>query len=142
MTTRAEVDTVKAILDASPSMAGRVFVTEAYDRDGKPLIETPYWVIHPAGGSDSQTRLTGDYAEHEASFVIHSVHDDADGALWGNEQVDGALRPRGRGVIPLVPGRRTDPVRRDALLPVDVDRDSTPSLVFVPAEYAFTSAPA
>ena len=142
MTTRAELNAIRDLLETNDSIKGRVFVSQAYDDQGKPLLDVPYWVIHPAGGSDHQTRLTGDYAEHTASFVIHSVNEDADGVLWAGERVDETLRPDGRGVAPVVGGRRTEPLRRDALLPVQVDTDPSPSLLYQPAEYSYTSSPA
>jgi hypothetical protein len=122
--------------------ADHVFVSEATGEDGKPITSTPYWVIHPGGAQDVQERLSGHYGTRWPQWTIHAVGENAAEVEWATEQMDSALRPKGRGLTLPVTGRTTYPLRRDVLGPIDIDRDINPPLFFQPSEYRFKSAPA
>ncbi|MEK6310290.1 MAG: hypothetical protein V4755_06245 [Curtobacterium sp.] len=132
--TRAETSAVVALLHTDPALV--VHVMRAPDQ-----AATPYVLVRPGVTTDSQERLTGDHAVRWPEWSVMAVGADHDECAWAVERIDAALRPRGRGAIPTVTGRRCGPIRRDVLHEMDIDDDTSPPLTYQPAEYSFRSAP-
>jgi hypothetical protein len=132
--TRAHTAAVIAALKADPGLV----VFEGIAPDGQPY---PYALVRPGLATDRQERLTGPQSTFNPSYTVLACGGDPDQAEWVAEHVDTALRPRGRGILPVVPGRSTGPVNRDSLQPLLPDDDSQPPGWYRVAEYSFRSAP-
>lgn len=72
----------------------------------------PYVVLVPQRNADEQARLTGPMVSEVVQVAARSVGVTWDQASWVDERLDGVLRPGGRGVCLVVPGRVTGPVER------------------------------
>jgi hypothetical protein len=132
--TRAETAAIVAALHTDPALV--VHVMRAPDK-----AATPYVLVRPGVTTDAQERFTGDHAVRWPEWSVMAVGADADECGWTVEHIDAALRPRGRGIRPAVPGRNCGPIRRDVLHEMDIDDDTDPKLTYQPAEYSFRSAP-
>jgi len=123
-----------------------VFVSSARDvtdpSEVRMLTAPPYVVLHPLNGADDQDRLTGPGARREPSWVLHCVGESSGAAEVVAERVDEVYRPRLRGIRVAVEGRRTKPIRRTDMAPVQEDDAVRPSIWFVPVTYSFESTPA
>lgn len=132
--TRAETAAIIAALETDAGLV--VHPMQAPDK-----APTPYVLVRPGGSQAVQDRLTGSYATHRPWWTVMAVGADVDECEWAVEHIDAALRPRGRGITPIVTGRRCDPVKLDTLHAADFDDDTSPPLVYQVAEYSYRSAP-
>lgn len=138
---RAHTAWLKALIQSIPAAAAQTFVTKAeYPAPNQKVQLTfPYWVIHPADGTDEAPRFTGPAITQRPRFTIWSVGQNADQAKWAAEQVKAKLILSGFGVIPTIAGERSKPVWYSSPLPVQVDKDVIPVVCFHVAECGFAS---
>jgi hypothetical protein len=136
---KRHTDWLKATIQGVPALS-RVFITRAPNADG--TVETPYVVIHPSEGEDEATRLTGPRLTQHPRFVVHTVGEDADEALWAAEKLKARLIVNGFGVIPEIPGELCSRVRWSSPVPIQMDDDVSPPLALHVAEVGFDTDPA
>lgn len=137
---------LKSVLDGIPGAVngvsrGQVFVSRAEypEPDQKVPVTYPYWVIHPADGRDTQSAITGPYVTRHPRFTIWTVALNADTAALAAENVRNALVVNGRGVKPTIAGEKSQAVWYSSPLPIQVDTNQTPALVYHVAEVGFDS---
>ncbi|GGA72598.1 hypothetical protein GCM10011490_24220 [Pseudoclavibacter endophyticus] len=102
---------------------------------------TEYVLLLGGATFDVQERLTGSRGPRDVTVVAHAIAPRPREAQWVADQVDGAVRPAGVGVIPLVEGRECDPIQRDAALGPERDDTGAPYWDAI-QEYSFRSRPA
>lgn len=123
-------------------LAGEPFPVHRYEvaEDPDLLTTRRYVLLLPTFSPDRQTRLSGSYAPRLVSIVAHCYARSADEAGWLADRVDEVVRPRGFGVVPVVEGRKCDPVTRAAHF--GPEREDAGSLWDAFHEYQFMSYPA
>lgn len=136
---RQHTTALKALIEGAPALAGKVHVTLA---DGGPgPLKLPYVVIHPSDGTDAADRFTGPKQMYRPRFTVHSVGADANQAAATAEAVKKRLIVGGFGVVPAIPGEDPKRLWYSVPMPLQVDRDVSPPLVFHVAECGFESSP-
>ena len=125
---------MKGLIQQVPAVASKTFVTTT----GGPAT-APYAVIHPAEGIDEATRLTGPRSTLHPRFVIHFVGTTAEQVQLLMEQAKSKVIVNGFGVHPTVAGERTGPMWWESPTPLQVDKDTTPWLVYGIVECGFSS---
>lgn len=136
---RQHTNALKALLEGAPALAGKVHVTLATGAGG--ALSLPYVVIHPSDGTDAADRFTGPKQVFNPRFTLHSVGADANQAAATAEAVKRCLIVNGFGVSPTVPGENSKRLWYSVPMPLQVDRDVSPPLVFHVAECGFESSP-
>lgn len=137
-----KIDTaaVKAAIETIPALATKTFVSVAPRTNGV-LPTSPYLVIHPADGNDTQDRVTGPYSTRRPSFTLHIVGSSYDNAQTVTELVKAKFVVAGRGVKLTIAGTNTKPCRWISPQPTQVDNSLTPPLIYNVAELDFEAQP-
>lgn len=130
---------VRGTIQTVPILATATFISRTPDGVVQPV---PYVVIHPADGTDAQSRFTGPYSSLHPEFTLHIVGDTAElvqavtGLVKAEFVVDGFVVP------PAVDGRTGKNGYWRSPLPIQVDNDVSPALIFQVIELGWTSDPA
>jgi len=132
----AHTKALKELLLTIPQFAGRVHVTLA---EG---AVAPYVVIHPESGVNTQERVTGPHATRNPRFTLHVVGKSGEQVQILSDAVEQALFPGGRGIRIDVTGERGKPVWFEQPLPIQVQTDPQPTVVYAVIETGWQSDPA
>jgi hypothetical protein len=98
-------------------------------------------VIHPTGGTDTQSRYSGPYATEHPEFTLHIVGISANQVRVLADLLKAVIKPAGVGMIPTVSGRRNQRMYWRQPLPIQTDTSVTPPLVFDVVEVGWVSDP-
>lgn len=141
MTTIAEKAAYRALLlsDTELAKAGKLFDGRAIGADGKPITNTWYLTMQAGSEDDEQDRATGSQAVRNPSTTFQCSGSTPDQAAWVAERLDSVLRPGRKGRRLTVVGTRNDPLQRDYVSPVQIDKDVSPPMWFVTVEYSHRS---
>lgn len=134
---KPHTDALVAATQEVSQLHGRTFVTQA-PRGTLP----PYIVWHPAKGRNTQDRVSGPKATKNPRFTGHIVGEDADQVLYIADLLEDKLFPGGRGIVIIVPGERAKPLWFESPLPVQVQDDPQPTIVYLIVEVGWASSPA
>lgn len=139
----ADTSAVVAKIQAVPSVATSTYVTLVpKPATGQPPIPLPYVIVHPSDGSDEATRFTGPPVTANPQFTLHVVGGSAEsvqvvtGLVKAKFLVDGFIVP------PVVSGRANRDGFWRSPIPLQIDRDVTPPLVYQVIELGWVSDPA
>lgn len=101
----------------------------------------PYVIIHSADGEDSQERFTGGRTTMHPRFTLHVVGDTADQV----ETITGALKAKfvqnGFGIPLVIAGESCDGLWWSSPVPLQVDSDPLPQIVYQVIELGWTADP-
>lgn len=137
-----ETVALRALIEEVPQLEGRVGVgTAPKTADGTPLAP-PYAVLTGSNEAATTDRFSSPVASRRPSWIVHAVGTTELGAVQVLEWIDARLRPRGRGVVPVVPGRYTQPISRLERPGNAEDNAVQPSVWYAIAVYGFESNPA
>lgn len=125
---------LKAKIETIPALKAKTFVAVA-PKDTKP----PYFILYPADGVDRQTRVTGPKSTQHPRFTGHLVGASYDQCAAVAQLLKNTLVPNGRGVILVVPGEVCGRVWWESPLPIQVDNDVTPPLIYQVSECGWRS---
>ena len=135
---KAHTDSLVALLKTIPAFAIKTYVTIV---PAGTTPTQPYLLVHPADGVDSQERVTGPRITRHPRFTIHTVGGSYDQVSAASKAVKDKLIVSGRGVTLTVAGEKCQPVWYESPIPIQVDSDVTPPLVYHVAEVGFRSDP-
>lgn len=132
---------VKARLEASSVLAGKVYNTLAKDVNGVP-IKTAYVILY-GGSPDSLesgrfTAIQTKDSDAEYLYTVRSVGPTADSALATADVAATQLI----GFTPMVAGRNCAPIRLDDGDSVRMDESISPPLFYIDNDYELRSYPA
>lgn len=139
---RAVIESIPGALNGGPDGGlSQVFETKAeYESPYQQAKLTyPYWVIHPADGTDTTDRFNGPKLIQHPRFTVWTVGEDADQAADAAEKVKALLVVGGRGVIPTIEGEISYQIRYSVPLPIQSDKNATPPICYHVAEIGFDS---
>lgn len=139
----ADTSAVVAKVQSVPSLATSTYVTLV----PKPVVPAtvlplPYVIVHPSDGDDEATRFTGPPVTTNPMFTFHVVGGSAEsvqvvtGLVKAKFLVDGFIIP------PVVAGRSNRDGYWRSPIPLQIDRDVTPALVYQVIELGWVSDPA
>jgi len=133
---RIHTQALKALIEAIPAFASKTFISIV-----PAGTESPYIVLHPANGTNSQERVTGPRVTKHPRFTGHIVGVTADQTQLLTDLLEGALFPGGRGVVVSVVGESAKPLWFESPVPVQVSTDPLPQIVFQVVEVGWRSDP-
>lgn len=102
----------------------------------------PYIVWHPANGTNLQDRVTGPRLTKNPQFTGHVVGSTAEQVLVLLDLLEAKLFPNGRGIRIDVVGERGRPLNYSNPIPVQVQTDPQPTVVYGVVEVDWLSDPA
>ena len=118
------------------------FATKTYFSIVPSGTVAPYIVWHPANGSNVQDRVTGPRSTRNPSFTGHIVGGSAEQVLVLLDLLEAKLSPNGRGIRIDVTGERGRPLNYSNPIPVQVQTDPQPTVVYGVVEVDWLSDPA
>lgn len=125
-----------------PAFATKTFVTVAqYKNEPTTRVTAPYIVWHPANGVNTQEAVTGPRIAKHPRFTGHIVGVDADQVQLLTDMLEALLFPSGRGITISVVGERSYPLWFESPLPVQVQTDPQPVVVYGVVECGWRSDP-
>lgn len=119
-----------------PVLEGRVFVS-IVDHGTPP----PYLVWHPTAGVNTQDRVTGPRSTRNPSYTGHVVGETAQQVEQIMDLLEARLFPGGRGIVLDVVGESARPLMYSAPIPIQVDTDPQPTIVYGVVEVSWVSHP-
>ena len=123
------------------AFASKTYVTVAANTDGtKPTA--PYIVWHPAAGSNSQPAVTAPRVTKNPRYTGHIVGATADQVQVLLDLLEAKLFPGGRGVVLTVAGEVSKPLWFESPLPIQVQTDPQPTVIYAVVEVGWESNPA
>lgn len=129
---------VEALAKTAPAFASKTFVVTT----GGSTPATPYLVIHPSDGRDTQDRVSAPKTGQHPQFTLHVVGGTYSQVAAGVKQLKDRFVPNGRGVVFSIPGEKAFPLKWESPVPVQVDDDVNPPLLYQVVEVDFTTEPA
>lgn len=140
--TLAQTNAVVARIQSVPALASKTFKLVApRDAQGK-LPAAPYVVVQPSDGTSSQERLTGGRSTAHPRYVIHCVGSSYDNAQTVFELVKAQfVTVTGFGLPLVVPGEMARNTHFESSLPVQVDNDVTPPIIYATGELTWDADP-
>lgn len=125
-----------AASEGVPALDGRVFVTRA----AKGTVP-PYLVWHPAAGINSQDRHTSPRSTRNPEFTGHLVGETAAQVEILLDLLEAELFPGGLGVKLDVTGEKAHPLQYSVPVPIQVQEDPLPGVVYGVIEVSWASMP-
>jgi hypothetical protein len=133
---KKHTDALKAKTQEITAFAAKTFITIApHDTDA------PYIVWHPAQGENEQTGITGPRVRKSPRFTGHIVGEDADQVQVLLDLLEAKLFPGGIGVALTVAGERSKPLWFSSPLPIQVQTDPQPTIVYAVVEVGWSADP-
>ena len=137
---KKHTDALVAETQEIPAFATKTFVTLAANADGtKPTA--PYIVWHPAAGTNSQPGITAPRVTRNPRFTGHVVGKDAAQVQVLMDLLEAKLFPGGRGVVLSVAGERSKPLWYSCPVPIQVQTDPQPTVVYGVVEVGWSADP-
>lgn len=139
---KIHTDQVETLAKSVTAFAAKTFVSVAKRDDVTgALPKSPYLVIHPSDGSDQSPRLSGPAVSQRPSFIFHVVGGSYGQVSSGVSLLKEKFIPGGVGHTFVIPGWLCGRVWWKSPLPVQVDNDITPALVYQVIELGFSADP-
>lgn len=140
---KVHTDQVEALAKTVPAFAAKTFVSVAKRDDVTgALPKSPYLVIHPSDGSDQSTRLAGPDVSQRPRFTLHVVGGSYGQVAAGTAMIKEKFIPGGIGHIFTIPGELCGRLWWSAPIPIQIDNDITPPLIYQVIEVGFDADPA
>ena len=140
---KAHTDALVALTQQIPALATKTFVAIAKFPTGtEESKKYPYVVYFPAAGTDSAERMTGPAVTQHPRWTRHTVGQSYAQVADTEADIHAKLVPNGRGVVLEVAGQVCGPMWDESPIPIQVDNDVTPPLVYAVSECGFDSDPA
>lgn len=137
---KKHTDALKAKTQEIPAFATKTFITLAVNPDGsKPTA--PYIVWHPAAGVNSQPGVTSPRVTRNPQYTGHVVGVSADQVQVLMDLLEAKLFPGGKGVVLTVAGEVSKPLSYACPLPIQVQTDPQPTVVYGVVEVGWSSQP-
>jgi hypothetical protein len=133
---KRHTDALKAKTQEITAFATKTFITLAPHETA-----APYIVWHPAQGENEQTGITGPRVRKSPRFTGHIVGDDADQVQVLLDLLETKLFPGGRGITLTVAGERSKPLWFSSPLPIQVQTDPQPTIVYAVVEVGWSADP-
>jgi hypothetical protein len=134
---------MQALVQQVTVLATSTFVTLAPPLpSGQPPRPYPYALIHPTGGVDEQTRVTGPYTTEHPEFTLHLVGGSANQVQILTDLLKAIVKPNGLGIVPTVTGRRNQRMFWRQPIAIQTNTDVNPPMCFAVVETGWTSDPA
>jgi hypothetical protein len=133
---KKHADALMVVTREVPAFASKTFLTMA--PKGTTL---PYIVWHPANGVNQQDRVTGPRSTKNPTFTGHVVGSTAEQVLVLLDLLEARLAPGGRGIRIDVTGERGRPLNYSCPIPVQVQDDPQPTVVYGVVEVDWLSDP-
>jgi len=133
---KKHADALVAKTKEIPAFASKTYLTVA-ERG----VTAPYIVWHPANGANSQERVTGPRVTKHPRFTGHIVGSTAEQVLVLMDLLEAKLFPGGRGVTLDVAGERAMPLWFESPIPVQVQTDPQPTVIYGVVEVGWRSDP-
>lgn len=130
---------VKAKLQNVAAFASNTFVTVVPSDN---IVRTQYALVHPSEGVDEQTRFAGPPVTTHPRFTLHIVGSTAESVQRNTALVKTQFLVDGFIVPPAISGRRNYDGFWSSPIPIQVDTDLTPQIVYQVIELGWTSDPA
>lgn len=134
---KADVDAVKAALEAVPGLAGKVFVS--FTTPVGTVVNPPYVLIHPSAGTDTADRLTGPNQIQNPQFTLHLVGANPESTQIVFDNVKTAFVQGGIMTPPVVAGRRNSAGYFRNPLPIQISDAVTPPMTYAVVELGWQS---
>lgn len=140
---KAQSDAVKARIETVPIVASKTFKSIAQYPAPNELVKVtaPYIVIHGSDGVDTQERFTGGRTTMHPRFTLWIVGEDADQV----EVITGLVKAKfilnGFGIPLSVAGETCDALWWDAPIPIQVDSDPLPQIIYQVIEIGWDARP-
>jgi hypothetical protein len=137
---KKHTDALKAKTQEIDAFATKTYITLAKNADGtKPTA--PYIVWHPAQGENEQTAITGPRVRRNPRFTGHIVGVTGEQVQVLMDLLEEKLVPDGRGITLTVAGDVSKPVWFSSPLPVQVQSDPLPAVVYGVVEVGWSADP-
>jgi hypothetical protein len=139
---KKHTDALKAKTQEITAFATKTFITIAkYPAPSTVKPALPYIVWHPAQGENEQTGVTGPRVRKSPRFTGHIVGEDADQVQVLLDLLEAKLFPDGRGITLTVTGERSKPLWFSSPLPIQVQTDPQPTIVYAVVEVGWSADP-
>lgn len=102
---------------------------------------SPYVIVHPAKGSNSQEVLTGPHRTKHPRYTLHVVGDSSEQVEIVMDLLETKLFPNGFGVVLTVAGEQSFPLWFESPTPIQASTDPLPAIVFGVIECGWRSDP-
>ncbi|GAB3125925.1 hypothetical protein [Glaciibacter psychrotolerans] len=129
---------IESLAKTAPAFASKTFVLVARDPVGK-IPTTPYLVIYPADGADTQERNTGSNSTQHPRFTLHVVGSSYGQVATAVKQLKDRFVINGFGVEMSVPGEQSGKLWFESPLPIQVDNDINPGLAYQVLEIGWSA---
>lgn len=134
--TRLQSNAVKARIETVPIVASKTF---------KSIVphgtEPPYVVLHSSDGVDTQERFTGGRNVMHPRFTLHIVGESADQVETITGLIKATFIANGFGIPLTVAGETCDALWWDAPMPIQVDSDPLPQIIYQVIEVGWDARP-
>jgi hypothetical protein len=134
---KRHTDALKAKTQEITAFASKTFIT---------IVPTgttlPYMIWHPAQGENEQTALTGPRVRKNPRYTGHVVGSTAEQVQVLTDLLEAKLFPGGKGLVLAVTGEVSKPLWFSAPLPIQVQTDPQPTVVFQVVEVGWSADPA
>lgn len=104
--------------------------------------DPPYMVWHPSNGENSQPAITAPRSTRNPRFTGHLVGTTADQVQVLTDLLEAKLFPGGRGIVLTVTGEVSKPLWFASPLPIQVQTDPQPTVIYAVVEVGWESNPA
>lgn len=132
-----EAVAMRGLLEADPRLTGRVGIGAAPKMPDGSVLVPPYVVMTGSTTREEQDRFAGPLSHRRPSWILHGVGTSELAAV----AVLGWAHTRLADVAPVIPGRRTKPIRRTERPGNAPDDAAQPPVWYAIAVYAFESDP-
>jgi hypothetical protein len=133
---KKHTDALKAKTQEITAFATKTFITLAPHETA-----TPYIVWHPAQGENEQTGITGPRSRKNPRYTGHVVGGTAEQVQVLVDLLETKLYPGGVGVTLTVAGERSKPLWFSSPLPIQVQTDPQPTIVYAVVEVGWSADP-
>jgi hypothetical protein len=133
---KKHTDALKAKTQELVAFATKTFITLAPHETA-----TPYIVWHPAQGENEQTAVTGPRVRKSPRYTGHLVGRDAEEVQTLLDLLEAKLFPGGRGITLTVAGEVSKPLWFSSPLPIQVQTDPQPTIVYAVVEVGWSADP-
>lgn len=133
---KKHTDALVAKTQEIPAFAAKTFVSMAPHE-----TVAPYIVWHPAAGTNSQSAITGPRVTKNPQYTGHIVGASAGQVQALTDLLEAKLFPGGRGLVMAVTGEASKPLRFACPLPIQVQTDPQPTVIYAVVEVGWSADP-
>jgi len=133
---------VEARVKSLPAFASKTWVSLVpRDASGNPIPTPPYVVLHPSDGTDTSERVTGPRAWQHPRFTLHVVGSSYASLGLAVEALKARFIVSGVPLPIIIAGERARNFFWSSPVPIQVDNDITPPLLYQVIELGWTAEP-